>query len=162
MMAVMNAAPEKARPTGSPASPDVTDEELVILVIRTAKAFIDRLRSEHPTAATQMTAVHGLAMRYLAGRDDVTAGDLARHLKMTKQSASEAVAVLESAGLVERVPHPTDGRARVLRLTKKGRTKLDERRKLWRGVEDEWADLVGRDQLDVVRDALLAYLAAAD
>ena len=101
-------------------------DELVVLVVRTAKALVERLRAERPGGAqSPMTVVHGLATRYLLGRDDVTAGELARYLKITKQSTSEVVAQLEQAGIVHRAPHPRDGRARVLRLTDEGTKKLD-------------------------------------
>lgn len=145
----------------SAASDAAADEELVVLVIRTAKALVDRLRGEHPDAeSSPLTVVHGLAARYLIGRDDVTTVELARYLGITKQSASEVVSALERTGTVRRAPHPSDGRARVLLLTEDGRAKLDAGRGRWQEVEQEWADLVGRDRLDVVRAALESYLAA--
>ena len=138
-------------------------DELAILIVRVAKAVVDRLRSKHPDGASSpMTVVHGLAARYLVDRNDVTAGELARYLRITKQSASEVVALLEQAGIVHRAPHPRDGRARVLLLTDDGVAKLTEGRSRWNAIEDEWAELVGRDRLDVLRGVLEAYLAAAD
>ncbi|HEX9547947.1 MAG TPA: MarR family transcriptional regulator [Acidimicrobiales bacterium] len=136
-------------------------EEVVVLVVRMAKAFVDRLRAQNPEgASSSMTIVHGLAARYLVGRENVTTVELARYLGITKQSTSEVVALLEQAGIVRRAPHPTDGRARVLLLTDEGVAKLTDARRRWTRLEDEWAELVGRDQLDVVRDALESYLAA--
>ena len=138
-------------------------DELVVLIIRAAKALVDRLRSAQPEDAhSPMTVVHGLAARYLLGRDDVTAGDLARYLRITKQSTSEVVALLEQAGIVRRAPHARDGRARVLLLTDDGVAKLEQGRLRWQRVEDEWAELVGRGDLDTMRDALLAFLRADD
>lgn len=138
-----------------------TDDELVVLIIRTAKALVDRLRSEKSEdAASQMTVVHGLAARFLIGRDDVTAIELAHYLGITKQSTSEVVATLERAGAIRRAPHPSDGRARVLLLTDAGKAKLEAGRERWQSLEDEWAELVGRDRLEVVRGALEAYLDA--
>src|SRR4051812_8378902 len=144
------------------ASPtDSKDEELVVLLIRTAKALVDRLRAENPEkAASPLTAVHGLAARYLIDRDDVTTVELARYLGMTKQSASDIVGLLEKTGTVRRAPHPSDGRARVVLLTDEGREKLERGRERWKAVEDEWAAQVGRDRLDVVREALEGYLGA--
>jgi DNA-binding MarR family transcriptional regulator len=138
------------------------EDELVILVIRTAKALVDRLRAERPDSSSPMTVVHGLAARYLLGREDVTTVELARYLGITKQSTSEVVAALEETGTVRRAPHPRDGRARVLLLTADGKAKLETGRRRWKRVEDEWAEVVGRDRLDVVRAALEAYLAAHD
>jgi DNA-binding MarR family transcriptional regulator len=140
---------------------DAAPEELVVLLVRAAKALVDRLSAEEPDKLhSAMTPVHGLAARYLLGRGDVTTVELARYLGITKQSASEVVGALERNGIVRRAPHPSDGRARVLLLTEEGRTKLDDGRRRWHEVEREWADLVGREKLDVVRDALETYLRA--
>jgi DNA-binding MarR family transcriptional regulator len=142
---------------------DEHDDELVVLVVRVAKAIVERVRAEHPDgAASPMTVVHGLAARYLVGRTDVTTVELARYLGITKQSASEVVALLEGAGIVRRAPHPSDGRARVLLLTEEGAAKLGEGRCRWQEIEDEWAELVGREHLDAMRVALEGYLAAHD
>ena len=134
-----------------------------MLVVRVAKALVERVRAEHPDGASSpLTVVHGLAARYLVGRTNVTTVELARYLGITKQSTSEVVALLEGAGIVRRAPHPSDGRARILLLTDEGAAKLSEGRCRWEEIEDEWAELVGRDSLDAMRTALEAYLAAHD
>jgi DNA-binding MarR family transcriptional regulator len=132
-----------------------------VLVVRAAKALVDRVRAEQPgVEASPLSVVHGLAARYLIGRADVTTVELAAYLGVTKQSASEVVGLLERTGIVERRPHPNDGRARILFLTPEGEAKLAAGRERWAAIEDEWAALVGREQLDVTRHALEAYLAA--
>ncbi len=154
-------APGNTSEATRPEEFEETDDELVILVIRTAKALVDRLRAGRADGATSpLTAVHGLAARYLVGRDTVTTVELARYLGITKQSTSEVVAGLERTGTVRRAPHPSDGRARVILLTDAGAAKLEDGRRRWHGIENEWAELVGRDRLDVMRDVLEAYLAA--
>ena len=133
----------------------------MVLLVRAAKALVDGLRARPPAGrAVADDGVHGLAARYLLGRDDVTTVELARHLGITKQSASEVVGLLERSGTVRRAPHPTDGRARVLLLTDDGEAKLALGRRRWERIEDEWAELVGRDKLEVVREVLEALLAA--
>jgi DNA-binding MarR family transcriptional regulator len=148
--------------TGPGVTTAAQPDDLVVLVVRTAKALVERVRAEHshehPHSA--LTVVHGLAARYLADHDDVTTVELARYLRITKQSTSEVVAQLENAGIVRRTPHPRDGRARVVSLTEEGEAKLLEGRCRFAGIEDEWAALVGREQLEVVRDALSAFLDA--
>ena len=47
--------------------------------------------------------------------------ELATRAEMTHQSMSELVAAIERRGWVERRPDPTDGRARLVRLTPEGR-----------------------------------------
>ncbi len=153
------APPRNVAPVAPPSAIE-SDDELVVLLIRATKAVIDRLRAERPQkASTEMTVVHGLAARYLLGRDDVTTVELARHLGITKQSASEVVGVLERAGTVRRAPHPSDGRARVILLTDDGLARLAQGRARWQRMEAEWADLVGPEKLAVTREALEALIA---
>lgn len=143
----------------APVTPDADD--LVVLLVRTAKLVIEQLRSRRtPETGPEIGVVHGLAAHHLLGRDDVTTSALARHLGVTKQSAAEIVAGLEEAGLVRRAQHPSDGRARVLLLTAKGRTRLERRRRDWDAIEAEWADRAGAADLAAVRRALTAYLDA--
>jgi DNA-binding MarR family transcriptional regulator len=134
------------------------DDDLILLLVRTGKSLVDRLRAAH--VPSSLTVVHGLAASHLVGRDDVTTVELARHLGMTKQSASEVVSALEAAGILRRAPHPTDGRARVLLLTDEGAAKIEAARARRVELEEEWAALVGHDRLDAVREALEAYLEA--
>ncbi|MFI7010984.1 MarR family winged helix-turn-helix transcriptional regulator [Streptomyces sp. NPDC050145] len=63
---------------------------------------------------------HGFAfVRISAG--DATVTDVAAHLGVTKQAASQLVDELERKGYVERRPHPRDARARLVVLTERGR-----------------------------------------
>jgi DNA-binding MarR family transcriptional regulator len=45
---------------------------------------------------------------------------LAERADMTKQAVGEVVSELEAIGYVERVPDPSDGRAKIIRLTERG------------------------------------------
>src|SRR5918993_4408607 len=46
--------------------------------------------------------------------------ELAEHTHTTKQALRYTINQLEAAGYVERVPDPTDGRAKIIRLTERG------------------------------------------
>jgi DNA-binding MarR family transcriptional regulator len=50
-------------------------------------------------------------------------GDLARYLKVSRQSLSGIIRRLEHDGLVESHPDPSDGRGRLLHITDVGRTR---------------------------------------
>ncbi len=150
-----------ARRTADADVVDDTADELPLLLIRTAKAMLDRLAAAKPqTGPTRLTVVHGFAARYLATHDNVTTVELAHHLGVTKQSTSEVVNALEQAGIVQRAPHPADRRARVLTLTDMGEEKLRDGRTRWLEAEREWEALVGASDLATVRAALEAYLEA--
>jgi DNA-binding MarR family transcriptional regulator len=60
------------------------------------------------------------AIRLLARRP-MSMGELAVALGIDPPNATVVVADLESAGLVQRRPHPTDGRAKVAEATPKGK-----------------------------------------
>ena len=57
--------------------------------------------------------------------------DLARHANVSAQAMSEVVAYLERHGYVERVADPADGRARLVRLTDRGRELYARGRRGW-------------------------------
>lgn len=63
--------------------------------------------------------VHGFAFTRLAP-DGATVTDLAAHLGVTKQAASQLVDELVRKGYAERRPHPEDARARLVVLTEAG------------------------------------------
>jgi DNA-binding MarR family transcriptional regulator len=62
---------------------------------------------------------HGFAFVRMAP-DGATVGELADHLGVTKQAASQLVEELVRKGYVERRPHPTDARARLIVLSERG------------------------------------------
>ena len=59
-------------------------------------------------------------MKRLATDGPATTAELARAESMKPQSMGTTVAALEEMGLVERTPHPTDGRQVNIELTAKG------------------------------------------
>ena len=81
--------------------------------------------------------------------------DLAEQSRVTKQSAGFLVEQLEAAGYVERVPDPTDRRARLVRLTARAdRVVFAANAEVDRAL-GEWADHVGADRLRHVHQTLL-------
>jgi len=52
--------------------------------------------------------------------EGIRATELARQVDVTKQAVSQTLAYLEDRGLVEYAPDPTDGRARLVRMTGEG------------------------------------------
>jgi DNA-binding MarR family transcriptional regulator len=80
--------------------------------------------------------------------------DLAAQARVAKQSAAFLVEQLEAAGYVERVPDPTDGRARLVRLTARAGKVVSAANAEVERVLSEWADHVGADRLGQVYDVL--------
>jgi DNA-binding MarR family transcriptional regulator len=80
--------------------------------------------------------------------------DLAERANMTKQSVGEATSNLELHGYLERVPDPDDGRAKIIRLTERGRDAQAVGRRLIDEIEREWAGRYGDERVAALRDAL--------
>jgi DNA-binding MarR family transcriptional regulator len=80
--------------------------------------------------------------------------DLAEQARVSKQSAASLVAQLEKAGYVERVPDPTDGRARLVRLTPRSRRVAEAADAEVERVLAEWADHIGDDRLQKLHEIL--------
>ena len=88
------------------------------------------------------------------GPDGSRVSELAEQARVTKQSAAFLVEQLETAGYVERVPDPTDGRARLVRLTTRaGRLARAADAEVQRVLE-EWADHVGEERLRQMHETL--------
>jgi len=84
---------------------------------------------------------------------------LAQRANMTKQTVGEVATDLERLGYAERVPDPSDGRAKIIRLTERGRAAHEISREIIDDVEREWAERYGEERMAVVREALEAVIA---
>jgi DNA-binding MarR family transcriptional regulator len=80
--------------------------------------------------------------------------ELADAAQVTKQTAGYLVDQLESAGYVERVPDPTDARARLVRMTGRARELLPIGGRAVAEVEAEWTAHLGRRRMEQLRDIL--------
>jgi len=74
--------------------------------------------------------------------------DLAKRTEMSKQAMGYLVAYLEEHGYVERVPHPTDGRAQLVRRTARGWEVNRTARRLVQEIQDEWVAQLGQEKMD--------------
>ena len=81
--------------------------------------------------------------------------DLAEQAQVTKQTATAIVDRLEAAGYVERVRDPTDGRARLVRLTGKAAALLPVARAEEAQIEREWEAHLGPRRMRELREALV-------
>jgi DNA-binding MarR family transcriptional regulator len=86
--------------------------------------------------------------------------ELARRAGVTKQAMMVVVDDLEVRGLVRRTPDPEDGRAKVVRLTARGRTFAAECRRAVAAVEARAKRTLGGRRYDVLRETLDILLEA--
>lgn len=97
---------------------------------------------------------HGFAFARLAP-DGATVTDLAVHLGMTKQAASQLVDELVRKGYVERRPHPADARARLVVLTETGWACTRAAEEAAAEAVGAWADVLGEGGAAELRERLL-------
>jgi DNA-binding MarR family transcriptional regulator len=82
---------------------------------------LDNQRRRQVTDALGMSFGRSRALRRLA-RKPMSMGELAQVLGIDPPNATTLVADMESQGLVRRKPHPTDGRAKLVEATRKGKS----------------------------------------
>lgn len=111
------------------------------------------VRHMRAAAAQHELSLSESAVLARLGRDGpATTAELARAEGMRPQSMSTTVAALEERGLIERKPHPSDGRQVNLSLTDKGvavRRSTKDLKRAWlaqatAGLEDEERNVLAR------------------
>ena len=107
-----------------------------------------------------MRSAHGAVFQYL---DDTgtTVSVLAERARMTKQAMAELVGHLEQRGYVERVPDPSDRRAKLVLATDKGRQIFAIARAGVPEIEARIAEVVGADRVAALREDLEALRRSA-
>lgn len=89
------------------------------------------------------------------GADGTRLTDLAEQSQVTKQTAGFLVDQLEKGGWVERVPDPTDKRARLVRLTSSAREAVPIAVATVQEIEAQWEAHLGRQKMAQLRRALI-------
>jgi DNA-binding MarR family transcriptional regulator len=96
---------------------------------------------------------HGNVMQFL---DDTgtRASVLAERAQITKQSMAELVVHLERLGYVERVPDPSDRRAKLVRATPRGKQLYAIARDVVAEIEADWTKRLGKAKMRQLRELL--------
>jgi DNA-binding MarR family transcriptional regulator len=87
-------------------------------LIQAIGLLVRRVRAA--AASHELSLTESAVMARLAKEGPATTADLARAEGMKPQSMGTTVAALEEMGMLERKPHPTDGRQVNIQLTAKG------------------------------------------
>lgn len=123
--------------------PAVTD------LIQAISLLVRRVRAE-AGSGDELTLPQAFVMKRLREEGPKTTADLARDEGMKPQSMGAIIAGLEEMRLVEKRPHPTDGRQMTIALTAKGAAllkRVGEAKRAWLAQaiaqlsEDEQAEL---------------------
>ncbi|MGC0341910.1 MarR family winged helix-turn-helix transcriptional regulator [Streptomyces sp. SLBN-8D4] len=95
----------------------------------------------------------GFAFARLAP-DGATVTELAGHLGVTKQAASQLVDEIVRKGYAERRPHPGDARARLVVLTERGWACTRAAEEAAAEAVRAWADVLGEGEVRALRERL--------
>lgn len=87
------------------------------------------------------------------------ASDLAQKVGITKQSVAYLIESLADDGLLESIPDPSDGRARLIRLTQRGNLAIAALNRLSNAAEEEFTACLPPERVSQMRDDLARMIA---
>jgi len=133
-----------SRPLGTADRPLKTTQMLVGALLRVpAQAIQRRIIKELNAAGYDELRVSHMAVLQFPGPDRVRPGTLAERAGMSKQAMNQLLRSLESLGYISRSDAPDEGRARIVRLTRRGRAAYLRTHDILRDIEHEWSTELG-------------------
>ena len=90
--------------------------------------------------------------------EGITVSELAELARVRKQTITQAVEQLERMGYVERRPNLRDRRSRLVFLTERGASVKPVTHATAARVEEHWAALTSREELEAMRASLMRLL----
>lgn len=101
----------------------------------------------------QLQAAHQSVVSFLS-LDGTRLTELAARAGMTKQAMGQLVDEVERLGYVERIPDPSDGRAKIVRFTHKGRSLIKAGTEIGGNIQARYAELIGEKKMACLRELL--------
>jgi DNA-binding MarR family transcriptional regulator len=123
-------------------------------------ALVDALHTALPAAGfADIRPAHSINLFRVIDADGTRPTELAHRAGVTPQAMAEIVRYLEAHGYVERIPDPSDGRGRIVKLTSPGREASAVAARVFTGLEARWEDHLGQQAMAQLRQ-MLAELAS--
>jgi DNA-binding MarR family transcriptional regulator len=120
-----------------------------------AQAIHRRIIRDLNAAGFEELRVPHMAVLQFPGPDGVRPGVLAERAGMSKQAMNQLLRSLETLGYLARSDAPDEGRARIVRLTKRGRTAYARIHEILRAIEHEWTAELGAKPFAELKGLLL-------
>jgi DNA-binding MarR family transcriptional regulator len=140
----------------SPHSPVAVKGMLIGALLRVpAQAIHRRIIKELNAAGFEELRVAHMAVLQFPGPDGVRPSVLAERAGISKQAVNQLLRSLEALGYLARSDAPDEGRARIIRLTKRGRTAYAKIHEILRDIEHEWIAELGAKRFAELKGLLL-------
>ena len=140
----------------SPRPPAAPTQMLIGALLRVpAQAIHRRIIEELNAAGFEDLRVPHMAVLQFPGPDGIRPGMLAQRAGMSKQAMNQLLRSLEAIGYLARSDAPDEGRARIVRLTKRGRAAYAKIHEILRDIEREWSTELGPKQFAQLKALLL-------
>jgi DNA-binding MarR family transcriptional regulator len=134
---------------------DVAEQDLGRLLLEGHRAIAaDLVALLDERGFPDMRAGHAAVFVHIDRRSGTRLTELSRRARMTKQGMMLVVDDLEERGYVRRVPDLEDARAKVVKLTARGRRAAAETRRTVQAVEARTRRLLGDRRYEILREAL--------
>ncbi|WP_036494188.1 MarR family winged helix-turn-helix transcriptional regulator [Nocardia sp. BMG111209] len=128
--------------------------DLPLILLAAAAEVTDAIHAGVTAAGfTDLRPTHGFVFVRMAP-DGATVGEIADHLGVTKQAASQLVEELVTKGYATRNPHPRDARARLITLTDRGWAVTRAAEAAADAFAARWAAVLGGPAVAETRDRL--------
>jgi len=120
-----------------------------------AQAIHRRIINELNAAGFEELRVPHMAVLQFPGPDGSRPGLLAERAGMSKQAMNQLLRSLEGIGYLARSDAPDEGRARIVRLTKRGRAAYAKIHEILQEIEHEWSAELGPKHFSQLKALLL-------
>ena len=131
------------------------EPDLARLLLEAHRSLADEwVASMDERGYPNVRAGHAVIALTIDRRTGTRLTELAERARMTKQGMMLLVDDLEARGFVRRVADPEDARAKIVRLTTRGRTYVAESRRALQAVEGRARRGLGDRRYEQVRTAL--------
>jgi DNA-binding MarR family transcriptional regulator len=143
-------------PSSQKSSPIKTSDMLIGALLRVpAQAIQRRIVRELNAAGFDGLSMPHMAVLQFPGPDGVRPGTLAERAGMSKQAMNRLLQSLEDLGYIVRSDAPDEGRARVVRFTKRGHAAYSTILGILGNVEHEWSSELGPKDFALLKELLL-------
>ncbi|MFB3737999.1 MAG: MarR family winged helix-turn-helix transcriptional regulator [Candidatus Velamenicoccus archaeovorus] len=133
----------------------MADPDLVRLLLEAHRALgAELVAGMEERGYPEARPAHAAVFMHIDRRSGTRLTELARRAGMTKQGMMLIVDRLEDDGLVRRVPDPEDARAKIVRLTARGRRFVAEARREMAALEGRARRELGDRRYEALRSGL--------